>query len=85
MEIQFQDVDGVRHVKVRVPVIVDADGRWHASSWHTWNKQEAQNNLSWQVDTDSFDHVRRIYWLYALVPVPDHDEYRIIGVDPERE
>ena len=85
MDIQFQCVDGVKHVKVRVPVLVDATGRWHATSWHSWNKDEAQNHLVWEVDRNSFDHVRRIYWLYALVPVPDHDGYRVIGCDAESE
>lgn len=85
MEIQFQDVDGRRHVKVRVPVMVDADGKWHAVSWHSWNKMEAEHGVKSEVDRNGFDHVRRIYWLYALVPVPDHDRHTVIGCDPQLE
>lgn len=83
MEPQFQEVDGQRHVKVRVPVIVDAEGNWSAYNYSDRAKSQIESEICHTADSMGYDHIRRMYWLYALVPVPDHDKHTVIGCEPE--
>lgn len=78
-----EEEHGRRFVKVRVPVIVDADGSWTASGLWSRDAKQAAGEVAAMADCLNFDHVRRVYFLYALVPVPDADTMPVIGCEAE--
>lgn len=77
--------NGQRFAKVRVSVIIDADGSWTVDGHWSRDRKTSSDDVAAVADGLGFDHVRRIYFLYALVPVPDHDAMPIIGCEPEGE
>lgn len=81
MEPQCKEIDGQRFAKVRVPIMIDADGRWTASGDSEWDRNQGETSLAHLADSLGFDHVRRIHFLYALVPIPDAQDYSVIGAD----
>jgi hypothetical protein len=63
-------------VKVRIPVAVDPQGRYHAYGWSTGDVSGPRNHdeLLEVTDTDSIGPNEAWYWLTAELPVPESVE-----------
>lgn len=59
-------------VKVRIPIAVDARGRWYAYGWGT-EETTGPKNHDELLEVTSIDQVgpnERLFWIVAELPVP---------------
>lgn len=63
-------------VKVRIPVAVDPQGRWHAYGWSTGDAFGPKNHdeLLEVTDADQIGPSESLYWITAELPIPQVEE-----------
>ncbi len=69
MPLQFQEIDGQQHVKVRIPVAVNERGEWIADGVWSRAADEAKQEVEYAAAECGYGNVVT-HFVYALVPVP---------------
>lgn len=67
-----------RRVRVKIPVVVDKNGRWCAWADSSAGQNTANDEVMEAAEELGFHSLRHIRFVYALVPVPDPDNGDIL-------